>query len=105
MLKPVPSYNDEGNAVFAFFTGDNGLYKTQVVIDELNDNLLLNWTDKVEGITRCMCKDYEYRKRHCKHIKEIKTYLQTTGIEFREVEFELPTKDSVPEESNRQDNL
>lgn len=91
MLIPIPSYSEEANAIYAFKT-ETGR-KVQVVIDELNDDLLINKDiEQVTSWTCCNCPDFEFRGRHCKHIKSVLEYLTLVGIKYRIVENKQTTE-------------
>jgi hypothetical protein len=89
MISLYPRYTLEDNSAYDFKTGTDTLkYKTTIVIDELNDDLLLNQDLSISEWTSCTCQDYGIRKRHCKHILECKDLLKQFKINFREVENE-----------------
>jgi predicted nucleic acid-binding Zn finger protein len=84
IFKPVPSYNEEGNSVYLFWT-DNG-YKLKVVIDELNDDLLLTRLDvDIVETSFCSCKDFNCRKDKpiCKHLQGLIDELKSKGVNIR----------------------
>jgi hypothetical protein len=85
MIKPYPRYTSEDYRAYDFYTGERLNYKTTIIIDELNDNLLIMpWhIIDVSETSFCKCNDFSYRQRACKHIKECLEYLRSVGIDYR----------------------
>jgi hypothetical protein len=77
---PIPGYNEEGNSIYNYRVDK---YKVSIVIDELNDDLLLLPSNDIVEFSYCQCNDFKYRKRPCKHMKQVVDYLKSCEINVR----------------------
>lgn len=80
LIKPKPQFTLEDNSKYEYIVD---AYEIKIVIDELNDNLLVTYSPEVSEWTSCTCKDYQYRKRNCKHIRAVLSLLDSNQVEYR----------------------
>jgi hypothetical protein len=85
MIKIKPRETIDFNEAFDFLTGDKFQYKTTIVRDELQDNLLLMpWhMPEVGEVSFCSCGDFSFRQKVCKHLQEGLDLLKSQGVQFR----------------------
>lgn len=89
MITPKPRETIDLNEAYDFYTQDKGdRHTTTIIIDGLNDFLLMMpWhMPEVGEVSQCTCNDFKYRKRVCKHMKEVLDYLKSIKVEYREDE-------------------
>lgn len=90
-IRLIPFETMEGNEMYQFNVGK---HKVKVVIDGLNDDLLIRYSPEVSDYTFCSCPDHGFRRRDCKHLKEVFEYLKDMGITWREEYKDLNITDS-----------
>ena len=80
-LKPICTLDD--NSKYEFIVDKK--YIVKVIIDEFGDNRLVLSNEEGYEYTCCTCPDFIYRKRICKHIKDVITFLKSMEVEINEL--------------------
>lgn len=103
MIKPIPRETVDYNEAYDYRTGDNFQYKTTVVIDGLNDDLVMMpyHMSEVAETSFCTCKGFQFNKKPCKHLISVLAYLKTLGINHR---FEEPKPKEAKNELQTETN-
>lgn len=82
MIKPLPQTTLDDNSKYEYLVDK---YKIKIIVDEFADNRLVLTNEEGYEYTCCTCPDFLYRKRVCKHIKEVMDHLIGLGVEINEL--------------------